>query len=113
MATTFFNYDAALAAAKDQFSKDFLIQNRARFEAMLPDLVSAILTAFIEGNNRKALNLFYGTADWAALETGAAMDVEKSADFATKANATRLLLESASIWAAKALLTILAAGFLA
>jgi len=108
-----FNYDAALAAAKDQFTKDFLEKQRARFEALLPEVVNAILDAFAEGQNRKALNLFYGNADWAALETGAALDVEKSADFATKAAAVKSLMETASIWAAKALLTILAAGFLA
>ena len=109
----FFNYDAALAAAKDQFTKDFLAQWRSRFEAMTPDLINEVLTAFAAGENRKALNAFYATADWATLEQGAATDVTNSADFATKANAVKVFFQQASLWAARALLTILAAGFLA
>jgi hypothetical protein len=110
-AASFFNYDSALAACKDQFSKDFLAQWRSRFEALSPDLINEVLAAFAAGENRKAFAAFYAGGDWSTLEQGASADVQNSADFATRAAAAKAFFQQASLWAARAILTILVAGF--
>jgi hypothetical protein len=110
----FFNFDAAMKAAQSQgqLAVDFLNAQRPRLEAATPELINEVLSLFAAGKNRDAFKAFYANADWATLEVGAAMDVANSADFATKAAAARDLFNQVSAWVARALLTILVAGFL-
>ena len=108
----FFNFDAAMSVAETQCDKDFLLAQRARFEAMTPDLINEVLAAFAAGNNRKALTAFYAQGDWAVLEAGSILDVANAADFAQKAADARLQFNLFGAWVARLVLTLLVAGFL-
>ena len=113
MATNFFNYDAALAACKTETEKALLVDWRPRLEAMTQEVVDQILAAFAAGKLREGFNAFYGkTTNLDALVAGSKIDVTNSAEFATRAANVREWFQTASIWAAKTLLTILVAGFL-
>jgi hypothetical protein len=113
--SNFFNFDAAMTTAKaaGQQGIDLLNNNRTRFESMAADEINGIFSLMAAGKAREAMAAFYAKADWSALEAAASKDVTDSAAFAQKAADAKEFFNQFGIFAAKALLTILVAGFCA
>ena len=110
--TTWFNFDAALeAVAADAFARAFLETHRAALEELTAAAVSEILDLFVAGRAREAMLKFYAAADWQVIADGAAKDVANAADMAEAAAAVRARLNGMSVFAAKALLSVILAGF--
>ena len=120
MSTTIFNYDAALAAVKDNAdAKAFLDKYRAKLEAFgteagqaaLEDLVSL----FASGKNLQAWQKFFtnnGTNPaWSTLAQGAAEDVANTAAMAQRWANFGAFIQECGVVATKMLLAILVAGF--
>jgi hypothetical protein len=115
---TRFDYAKALEVVKDNpFGLDFLKSNQDRLMELGTQagliLLQEIVDLFAAGNNREAWKKFYGKGSWADLAAGAATDVHNTADMAQRWKAFGDFLRSAGEAAAKVLLSILVAGFLA
>jgi len=120
---SFFDYDKALAAVKDNpFAVEFLRANRARLEELGTELGQAalleIVDLFAAGRNAEAWRIFYGpstgsgqAASWAALAGGAAQDVTNTADLARRWAEVGEFLREAGVAATRALLAVVVAGF--
>ena len=115
---TSFNYDKALAAvASNPFAKDFLVKNRSRLEELGTELgqllLAEIFDLFAAGKNLEAWRKFYGRdVSWAALAQGAVADVSNTANMAQRWADAGAFIRECGIAATKALLAIVAAGFL-
>jgi hypothetical protein len=119
MGLSAFNYDKALEVVKDNpFGKNFLERNKARLTELGTEagqqVLQEIVALFAAGRNREAWQAFYGNAtSWATLAQGAAEDAENTAAMAQRWNDLGTFLQECGVAAAKALLAILVAGFLA
>ena len=115
---TTFDYAKALEVVKDNpFAKDFLEQNKARLTELGTQAGQAVLleiiALFAAGKNRDAWAKFYNRdSSWSTLASGAVDDVTNTAEMAARWNALGEFFQEAGILAAKALLSILVAGFL-
>ena len=116
---TLFNYDAALAAVKNnQFATAFLEKNRSRLEELGTKLGQQVLLEIVDlfaaGKNLEAWRKFYGRdASWATLAQGAAEDVTNTAAMAQRWADAGAFIRECGMLATKALLAIVVAGFCA
>jgi hypothetical protein len=112
--TSFFDFNAAAAVMKDQFSKDWLTKNRDRLESMTGDIATQIANLLIAGQRKAALVAFYGAAPtWGNLEAGSIQDATDTKTLAEQATTVGNWIMDASAWAIRALLSALVAGFCA
>ncbi len=118
MATSIFDFDKALEAVKNNpFAKDLLNRNKERLMELGTEAgqqtLEEIIALFAASKNAEAWRKFYGKdASWDIMGQGAAEDVTNTADMAQRWYQFGENLKTAGLMAAKALLSILVAGFL-
>jgi len=114
---TLFNYDAALAAVRDNaVATEFLKKNRTRLEELGTEagqeMLLSIIDLFASGKNLEAWRKFYGRdTSWGLLGHAAAQDVVNTAAMSQRWADVGVFLRECGLATTKALLAVVVAGF--